>query len=44
MWVLAFEAALVLALMGFVVWWTIPRKKDPKAGKKDDMAKKNGNE
>jgi len=44
MWVLAFEAALVLALMGFVVWWTIPKKKGPKAGGKDEIVKKNENE
>jgi hypothetical protein len=44
MWVLAFEAALVLVLMGFIVWWTIPRNKDPKTGKKDDIVKKTENE
>ncbi len=28
MWVLALEAALALGLFIFLIWWTLPRKKN----------------
>jgi hypothetical protein len=27
MWLLLLEAALALALLVFIVWWTVPRRK-----------------
>jgi hypothetical protein len=34
MWILAIEAAVVLGLLIFIIWWTIPKKKDK--DKKED--------
>ena len=28
MWIVYLEAAVALALAVFIVWWTLPRKKD----------------
>jgi len=33
MWIFVLEAGVALALLIFIVWWTMPRKKD--GGKKD---------
>jgi hypothetical protein len=34
MWILAAEAALALGLFIFIIWWTLPKKKD-KSKKRD---------
>jgi len=38
MWVLALEAALALGLFIFLIWWTLPRKKNKQS---DDNKKEN---
>jgi hypothetical protein len=35
LWIIVLEAAVALALLGFIVWWTLPRKRrDDESGKR----------
>jgi hypothetical protein len=36
LWIFILESVLALALLGFIVWWTLPRAKRPPADTKDD--------
>lgn len=36
MWILAVEAAVALGLFLFIIWWTLPKKKDKNKDKKED--------
>jgi hypothetical protein len=38
LWIIVLEALLALALLLFIVWWTMPRKKprDPQAERKSE--------
>jgi len=40
MWILALEAILALSLFIFLVWWTIPRKKNKPLEQSDDKSEK----
>jgi plastocyanin domain-containing protein len=35
LWIILLEAGLALALLGFIVWWTLPKK--PKNGHDDSQ-------
>jgi hypothetical protein len=35
LWIFMLESALALALLAFIVWWTLPRKKRPPEGGED---------
>ncbi len=41
MWVLALEAILALSLFVFLVWWTLPRKKNKSPEQLDNRDEKN---
>jgi hypothetical protein len=28
LWIIVLEAGVALALLGFIVWWTLPKKRD----------------
>lgn len=36
LWIFMLESAVALALLGFIVWWTLPRRKPPPESEKED--------
>jgi hypothetical protein len=35
LWIFMLESMLALALLAFIVWWTLPRKKRPPEAEED---------
>jgi hypothetical protein len=34
LWIILLEAAVALALLGFIVWWTVPKRRDEDSNKR----------
>jgi hypothetical protein len=34
LWIIVLEAGVALALLAFIVWWTLPKKRDDKSRKR----------
>lgn len=35
LWILMLESVVALALLAFIVWWTLPRKRRPPEARED---------
>jgi cyanate permease len=34
LWIIVLEAAVALALLAFIVWWTVPKRRDTESDKR----------